>query len=895
MGRMFRRPEGKEDVIYGSNSESFTAVIHYGGTFKMDKGFRYTSEHAAYYDFCDKDTLCIFDFCDIALDLGMAGPLEKEDIFSNEEDAAEDEFETGDAVDFFQKEDVGEDEFETGNAAEFFENEDAADFFETEDVAADFFETEVEDVAHEVQTEDAIEVEDVEAEVETENTAHGVQSEDAANVVEEETENATHRVQNEDAANVVEEEDEVAFDVEVEVEVENGNEVEVEDFDSDFFDSDGEIAKDEVYEDEVAKRVAQDLKGLNENMVDEVDDTDSDSLHSAHGSDSDSPIWTEFNTECDMENPKFKIKTFNDVHTCSKVMKNKNITSKFLAKTYLHRWQRDRNYSDKLLRQEAEEDFVATIPPSKCLRARRYAMEILDGSYKEQFSKMYDYLGELRETNPGTRTICKLDARLFQRVYACLDACKKGYTAGCRPILSLDGCFLKGHYTGYILTAVGIDANDGIYPIAYAAVEGENFSSWSWFLLLLQTDLEISNSYHISFMSDRQKGLKEALEEVFHESKQRKCVRHIYNNFKSKEYNKEKILKDVVWKAARATYVTQYNKVMAEMQALSEASYKWFEDLPLTMWSKSHFSTRSKCDMLLNNLSECFNKVILEARDKPIPTMLEIIRTKMMKRIVQRREEAEKFTGPLCPKIQRKLDNQIQQSIRCYPTYADNFKYQVECGPGEQHVVDIKNHSCTCRKWDFSGIPCNHAVLVINHDNGNITSFVNPCYYKDTQLAIYGHYISPISGVNQWTKNQAMEPILPPVLRRPPGRPNKKRRLEADEAPTTGKVSKRGVKMTCTKCGKTGHNIRTCKGVVGGNKYLNKDRQGSRQQQPSRPKQPIRRKHNPPQQSSAQQQSSSQNQPPSVITVWWMMYNSATQESGVSNRATQDPNSVATD
>ncbi|KAK8523113.1 hypothetical protein V6N12_047644 [Hibiscus sabdariffa] len=372
MGRMFRRPEGKEDVIYGSNSESFTAVIHYGGTFKMDKGFRYTGEHVAYYDFCDKDTLCIFDFCDIALDLGMARPLciywkspigtlsfdnvkplkedsdilrmmesmpnnqymhiylaEKEDIFSNEEEDAEDEFETGDAADFFQNEDVGEDEFETGDAAEFFENEDAVDFFETKDIAADFFKTEVEDVAHEVQTEDAIEVEDVEAGVETENTAHRVQSEDVVEVEDAdeagvETQNAAHGVQSEDAANVgvqnenaanvVEEEDEVAFDVEVEVEVENGNEVEVEDFDSDFFNSDGEIVEDEVYEDDVAKRVAQDLKGLNENMVDEVDDTDSDSLHSAHGSDSDSPIWTEFNTECDMENPKFKVNLMRKVN-----------------------------------------------------------------------------------------------------------------------------------------------------------------------------------------------------------------------------------------------------------------------------------------------------------------------------------------------------------------------------------------------------------------------------------------------------------------------------------------------------------------------------------------------------------------------------------------------------
>ncbi|KAK8567128.1 hypothetical protein V6N13_005040 [Hibiscus sabdariffa] len=83
----------------------------------------------------------------------------------------------------------------------------------------------------------------------------------------------------------------------------------------------------------------------------------------------------------------------------------------------------------------------------------------------------------------------------------------------------------------------------------------------------------------------------------------------------------------------------------------------------------------------------------------------------------------------------------------------------------------------------------------------SVLSFVDPCYRKDTQLSIYGHHISLISGVNQWTNVEGIEPILPPVLRRPAGRPNKKRILEKDEVPTTGKVSKKGVQMTCTKCG----------------------------------------------------------------------------------------------
>ncbi|KAK8624301.1 hypothetical protein V6N13_065648 [Hibiscus sabdariffa] len=65
-----------------------------------------------------------------------------------------------------------------------------------------------------------------------------------------------------------------------------------------------------------------------------------------------------------------------------------------------------------------------------------------------------------------------------------------------------------------------------------------------------------------------------------------------------------------------------------------------------------------------------------------------------------------------------------------------------------------------------------------------------------------------------------METTVPPALRRPAGRPNKKRGLERDEVPTIGKVSKKGVQMTCSKCGKISHNIRTCKWEIGGNKFI---------------------------------------------------------------------------
>ena len=65
--------------------------------------------------------------------------------------------------------------------------------------------------------------------------------------------------------------------------------------------------------------------------------------------------------------------------------------------------------------------------------------------------------------------------------------------------------FYQGYYHGHLLTAVGLDSDDSIYPIAWAAVESENTQSWTWFLEILSEDLEIGGNFNVVFMSDRQK------------------------------------------------------------------------------------------------------------------------------------------------------------------------------------------------------------------------------------------------------------------------------------------------------------------------------------------------------------------------------------------------------
>ncbi|GKB93249.1 transposase, MuDR, partial [Tanacetum coccineum] len=105
--------------------------------------------------------------------------------------------------------------------------------------------------------------------------------------------------------------------------------------------------------------------------------------------------------------------------------------------------------------------------------------------------------------------------RKFRRINVCLGALKSGFKAGQRDLLGLDGCFMSGPFPIQILIAVGVDPNNGIYPLAYVVVEYETKKSWLWFLDCFGDDLELFRNSNFTFVIDRQKGIIPALAETF--------------------------------------------------------------------------------------------------------------------------------------------------------------------------------------------------------------------------------------------------------------------------------------------------------------------------------------------------------------------------------------------
>ncbi|GJX50265.1 mutator type transposase [Tanacetum coccineum] len=404
----------------------------------------------------------------------------------------------------------------------------------------------------------------------------------------------------------------------------------------------------------------------------------------------------------------------------------------------------------------------------KAFRAKAKAAVSLRGDVKIQYALLRDYVMELKRCNPDT-TI-KIDVygeedpesptRLFRRIYVCLGALKKGFRKSGRELLGLDGAFIRGQYPGQMLTAVGVDANNGIYPVAYGIIESENQYSWTWFLKCLGDDFDLYSNSNFTFITDRQKGLLPALEKLFPHAQHRYCVRHIYENinqtWKGSEY------KEMLWKYASSTTTVLFEKNMQELKDFNKKAYEWLKKIPAEHWSSAYFFGRAHCDLLINNICEVFNRQLLEARDSPIINALEHVREYLMKRIVVQKI-IEKCNGPLTPAVARVFDIIKEASSECIVDWNGADQYQVKGYLQEQYVVNLNQRTCSCRKWEISGIPCKHAIAAI-HD-----------------MADNGNDVNPVNGRELWSKFDCPTTLLPPKIHPQIGRPPKKRKKSKGE------------------------------------------------------------------------------------------------------------------
>ncbi|GKA94727.1 pentatricopeptide repeat-containing protein, partial [Tanacetum coccineum] len=168
------------------------------------------------------------------------------------------------------------------------------------------------------------------------------------------------------------------------------------------------------------------------------------------------------------------VKKFIDEHTCLQSRFVGKCTAKYLSKIVEETIKPNPKIPIAALKDQLQKKFELGVSRAKVIRAKQMAEDNVIGDYANQYARLKDYCLELEEQNPDT-TI-KIDVerdcdvtsytRKFRRIYVCLGALKNGFKAGKRDLLGLDGCFMSGPFPGQILTAVGVDPNNGTYPLA---------------------------------------------------------------------------------------------------------------------------------------------------------------------------------------------------------------------------------------------------------------------------------------------------------------------------------------------------------------------------------------------------------------------------------------------
>nr|GEU49324.1 pentatricopeptide repeat-containing protein [Tanacetum cinerariifolium] len=116
---------------------------------------------------------------------------------------------------------------------------------------------------------------------------------------------------------------------------------------------------------------------------------------------------------------------------------------------------------------------------NQCRRAKEYALSEGECSLQDHYGMLWSYTKAILDSNKGSTVKVSVNVNpdekiYFDRFYVCLHGLKEGWKLGCRKIIALDGCFLKKPNSREILTAVGRDGNNQIYPVAWAIVNVKN-------------------------------------------------------------------------------------------------------------------------------------------------------------------------------------------------------------------------------------------------------------------------------------------------------------------------------------------------------------------------------------------------------------------------------------
>ncbi|XP_075080644.1 uncharacterized protein LOC107816716 [Nicotiana tabacum] len=178
----------------------------------------------------------------------------------------------------------------------------------------------------------------------------------------------------------------------------------------------------------------------------------------------------------------FKVRNFDNQHTCS-LMDNTSIqrkpTAMVVGSMVIPKYSDPKTiYTPKDIQLDMLSEHDVNLTYMQAWRAKEKALQFLRGYPVDSYNKLPSYLYILEKTYLGSVVrLKKTEDDCFLYVFVVICTSISGWEY-CRPVVVVDGTFLKSSYRRIMLIASTMDAAGTILPLAYAVIDSENDALW---------------------------------------------------------------------------------------------------------------------------------------------------------------------------------------------------------------------------------------------------------------------------------------------------------------------------------------------------------------------------------------------------------------------------------
>nr|XP_023877093.1 uncharacterized protein LOC111989531 [Quercus suber] len=410
----------------------------------------------------------------------------------------------------------------------------------------------------------------------------------------------------------------------------------------------------------------------------------------------------------------------------------------------------------------------------------------------------------IMDVMPGSiATWSSTEDNQFRQLFVAYGCSIRGFQLGCRPLLFIDDYHLSIPFRGTLWSVTALDANDGIYPVAYWIVATDNDVDWSWFFEKLKL---IVGMREIAIISDRNQSLLNRLNKVFGFETHSYCYRRLKQSFSSYfqlQSNWEQTALQLLDDIAFARLGAEYEKALVTQHRYCKEMYEWVMANHPEHWANAQFK-RKRWDKLNADETDVFYSWMWKECQKPILEFMKAHQCKLSNLLLGRQRDVMTWKSPVGYKIEQKIRENMSKAESLVGSQMSEFVFEFEL-QSCKFKVDLSRMDCTCLEWQMTGIPCLHACSALQHANRDVYEFVEKWYHRDTQQTLYTEVMPDFSTHDM--------PILRPIDSKGP-QPGFSHKGQTESQLKQISQIKFKKSTCCSCCNKSGHNRKTCKSTL---------------------------------------------------------------------------------